>query len=74
MADAADAAQRIDEDARERALATRLAGMHTRGCGTTCCIVCGDPIPVARRLAVQNCRTCVECQQGLDAEAAWRRA
>ena len=29
---------------------------------TTCCVDCGEEIPVARRHAVPGCRRCVACQ------------
>jgi len=66
MTDDADRAAQIVMDAEERALATRLVRMRTLGCATSSCTVCGDPIPVARRQAVEGCRTCVECQDALE--------
>lgn len=33
------------------------------------CVVCGDPIPRASRLAVAGCVRCIGCQQRHEAEA-----
>jgi len=36
------------------------------GPGTLHCVVCGEPIPEARRKAMQGTRHCIDCQSILD--------
>lgn len=40
------------------------------GEGTDHCVLCGEPIPEARRRALPGVRTCVTCQSGRDARVA----
>jgi phage/conjugal plasmid C-4 type zinc finger TraR family protein len=40
-----------------------------RPVGTRFCTVCSEEIPEARRSAVPDCRTCIQCQMDLEASA-----
>lgn len=66
MADDADRAQLIDEDARERALVAHLGRLRVRQPGSRFCACCGEEIPQDRRDALPRCFTCVECQERIE--------
>lgn len=60
MADLADMAQAEQERLNARS-AERLKRYHALK-ALEFCAECGEPIPEARRLAVPDCRLCIECQ------------
>ena len=67
MTDQFDRATEIEEAQREDALAQQawragLAG-KTVADSAEACLMCGEPIPEARRLAVPGVQTCVECKR-----------
>lgn len=55
-------AQRLQEERLQQAIANRV---QYQGESASECDTCGVQIPLARRLAVPGCQSCVECQ-------AWR--
>lgn len=61
-----DRAQRLEEQDRERALRSHFR--KPTGAGGDDGIGCGDPIDVARKLAVPGATRCVECQRLLEHE------
>lgn len=69
MADDADRAAQIVEDAQERALTARLARMRFPARSAVECEACGEPIPPARRQAAPGCTLCIDCAE----EAETRR-
>lgn len=61
-----DVQKQIDDSVTD---AVRKARARLRtGPSATHCDECGDPIPQARRERVAGVRTCVPCQEALDAE------
>ncbi|WP_404991343.1 TraR/DksA C4-type zinc finger protein [Cupriavidus pauculus] len=60
---ALDHASQIEQAERDHAIervrALKAAGESAEFCQDD---VCGEPIPEARRLAVQGCRFCIDCQ------------
>lgn len=67
--DIADRAQRIEELARAHALARHQA--RRADADGTFCATCGEPIPLARRVALAGASRCVACQE--ERERASRR-
>ena len=66
MSDEIDRAQALEQHQREEALA-RFRAAHIVGDGEQIvhprdCIQCGDPIPLARRLAHQSAKRCTPCE------------
>lgn len=55
-----DQAQRLEEQDRERAL--RSLSRRPARTGTDDCIECGNPIDVARKVALPSATRCVDCQ------------
>ena len=62
MSDEADLAQRPEQLFREEALANREPIGRPGWKSLTHCIDCGDPIPEKRRLAIEGCLRCYDCQ------------
>ena len=65
MADIADRAARLEDEQRADALA-RFAQRNALRAAATHCGECGERIPKARRAAVKNCNTCIDCQEFLE--------
>ncbi|HYH17516.1 MAG TPA: TraR/DksA C4-type zinc finger protein [Azospirillum sp.] len=65
MADDADNAQAATDRFLSHALAGRITGPRP-GPGSDACVRCGEPIPAARRHAVDGVATCVSCQDELE--------
>lgn len=61
MADLVDRAQAHEERLRQAAL-TKIRGKGAKVLGREECAECGAPIPPARRAAVPDAETCVDCQ------------
>ena len=63
MADIADFANDLVQERLDQALAARNAAKPTSAAHSFMyCDNCEEPIPEARRLAVQGCIYCVSCQ------------
>jgi phage/conjugal plasmid C-4 type zinc finger TraR family protein len=62
--DSADHAQIIQEQSLSVALdAAQQASLSKPSVSALECEICGNPIPEKRRMAVQGCNTCIDCQQ-----------
>lgn len=64
--DIIDKANELAEEQRNEAIRkarSKVANDKSR----THCIICDEPIPEARRQAVAGCKTCIDCQEGLEA-------
>ncbi|HDR9337180.1 TraR/DksA C4-type zinc finger protein [Burkholderia multivorans] len=53
-------AQQIEQLQRDAAI--ELARAQCQGAGSEECVVCGEPIPAARRACVPYATRCTECQ------------
>lgn len=62
MADVCDMASEREEQRLAEARARHQRAQAPAGAGSMDCEDCGEVIPVARRLAVAGCVTCVHCQ------------
>jgi phage/conjugal plasmid C-4 type zinc finger TraR family protein len=63
VADIADFANDLVQERLDQALAARNAAKHASAAHSFMfCDNCDEPIPEARRLAVQGCIYCVSCQ------------
>ena len=64
MADVIDNGCETEAKFTEMALANhRAKSFKPQKKSATECEECGDPIPIARQLAVPGCQCCVMCQQ-----------
>jgi phage/conjugal plasmid C-4 type zinc finger TraR family protein len=57
------------QDQIEDTVADAVAAARARlaeGEGSEECVICGEPIPEARRRALPGARTCVDCQSARD--------
>ncbi len=70
MADDIDRAQAREEEMRADALAehARRADGAAALPSAESCAVCGEPIPVIRRVTLPGVQTCIECQRDLERE------
>jgi phage/conjugal plasmid C-4 type zinc finger TraR family protein len=69
--DAADYAQRIQDQSLSLALdAAQQASLSKPSVSVLECEECGNSIPEKRRMAVQGCNTCIDCQQALERREA----
>lgn len=66
MADIFDRATELEERQRAEAIAQARARAHVSHAGREDCALCGEPIPEARRLAVQGCTLCIDCARRRD--------
>ncbi|WP_304635524.1 TraR/DksA C4-type zinc finger protein [Pseudoalteromonas sp.] len=57
-----DDAQKIEQHLLDAALSIHREKNNKPGAEFTHCQECGIDIPAARRKAVKNCSTCIECQ------------
>ncbi|MBB1386586.1 TraR/DksA family transcriptional regulator [Pseudoalteromonas sp. SG45-5] len=57
-----DDAQKIEQHLLDAALSLHHEQANKPGAAFEHCQECGIEIPAARRKAVKNCSTCVECQ------------
>lgn len=64
MDNAFDRAQALEQKAVARA--TTLARARLQGIGSDICVLCGEPIPEARRQAAPHANTCLGCQAELE--------
>ncbi len=73
MPDDIDRAQAREEEMRVDALAeqARRAHGHATLISAEICVMCGEPIPLPRRLAVPGVQTCIDCQRDLEREGIW---
>lgn len=62
MPDEADNAQDHIDREHESMMKHRATIRMNLGESLSDCIECDEPIPEARRKAVEGCKTCVECQ------------
>ena len=69
--DEIDAAQKAERLFREGALASMRRPKTAARESLTHCVDCEEEIPEKRRLAIQGCRRCRECQEEFDKEAPW---
>lgn len=60
MADFADEASDLTQERLEKALANRV---RFEGYSEPFCLECGDEIPELRRITIQGCKYCVDCQE-----------
>jgi phage/conjugal plasmid C-4 type zinc finger TraR family protein len=58
------------DDTVADAVAAARARMAAAGEGSDDCVICGEPIPEARRRALPGARTCVQCQSARDGRPA----
>ena len=65
---AGDGAVQEQIDATVGDAVKRARSRLPQGPGALRCHECDEPIPEARRKALQGVRTCVSCQEALDAE------
>ncbi|WP_245978729.1 TraR/DksA C4-type zinc finger protein [Aurantiacibacter xanthus] len=56
-----EASELFEEEQRDRRIAMVRASLSGRG--EEHCCDCGDPIDVARRMAMPNARRCFDCQE-----------
>ncbi|TQF69565.1 TraR/DksA C4-type zinc finger protein [Pseudoalteromonas luteoviolacea] len=66
--DDADRAQIEMEQAIKHKLAQHQTLFNGPDVDLSECAECGAHIPEARRKAIHNCRTCVDCQQRMEAK------
>lgn len=72
MTDVCDRAQERDEEMRQDALAERARNAQpAAGDSALACVMCDEPIPEGRRLAVPGVKTCIECQRDIEKQAAF---
>lgn len=69
-----DDAQRIEQHLREAAISTQLEKSNKPGVEFEHCQECGVDIPKARREAIKNCNTCVNCQELIESNQKHYRA
>ncbi len=65
MVDFVDRAQELEAAHLERSLLMRPCLSNGR-ISLQRCEACGDEIPEARRVAIQGCELCVECQEQIE--------
>ena len=58
----------IDDTVADAIAAARARLAEGEGCEE--CVICGEPIPEARRRALPGARTCVQCQSARDKRPA----
>lgn len=59
-----EAAEQLESDMRDREVARIRSAMVLKG--DEYCQDCGDPIDVARRMAMPSATRCIDCQQLLE--------
>lgn len=72
MADTVDRAQDREAELTADALAQHRLRWSADGAGATECVLCGEPIPAARRRAVPHAVRCIDCERMREQQA--RRA
>lgn len=71
VADIADFANDLVQERLDQALAVRNAAKPVLAFHSSLfCVSCDDPIPEARRLALQGCDLCVPCQSVIESREA----
>ncbi|EHP39410.1 DnaK suppressor protein/ C4-type zinc finger protein, DksA/TraR family [Cupriavidus basilensis OR16] len=68
-----DRATEAEERHREDAIAQARARAHATHESRADCAKCGEPIPEARRLAVQGCTLCIDCARWREQHQPGRR-
>lgn len=68
MSDEIDRAQQREEEMRQDALAkhARRADGEAALESAEMCAVCGEPVPLVRRVLLPGVQTCVDCQRDLE--------
>lgn len=64
--DLIDKANKLVEEQRDEAI-KKVRSKIANEASRTHCFLCGEEIPDARRQAVIGCKTCIDCQEDLEA-------